>query len=132
MTDLENVHIDNFPTPRQIFHRIFDRGIPDYMIGGFDRYYRCGILPGSFATAVMVNDLAGACRHADDTNKRLLGEYVAMLYNDFPTACWGSTERVHEWNLAGGYEGLMAKADQETAYDMENASVVDLRNLGVI
>ena len=42
--------------------------IPEYMIGSLRRYIENGIEPGSFLSAVLCNDLRGACECADDTN----------------------------------------------------------------
>jgi hypothetical protein len=37
--------------------------------------------PGSFVTAVLNNDLAGAINHADSTNVQMLPFYVTMICN---------------------------------------------------
>lgn len=53
--------------------------------------------PGSFLTAVLTNNLAEACFHADDENIKLLHVYAAFLYNHAPAASWGSPEAVEQW-----------------------------------
>ena len=71
--------------------------IPDYMMDGIKRYVEHGINPGSFMTAVLENDLHEAASRADDENINNLPAYVAYLYNEVPTSCWGSPEKVAAW-----------------------------------
>lgn len=63
----------------------------------FRRYIEDKIPPGGFVLAVLCNDLKEACARADDINRRLLWEIVAWLYNEAPSDCWGSPERVEAW-----------------------------------
>ena len=77
--------------------RLAESGIPEHMHGGMLLYLLHGIPPGSFMTAVLMNDLREACSRADDTNKVALWNYVAFLYNYAPSSAWGSKERVIEW-----------------------------------
>jgi hypothetical protein len=76
------------------------RGIPDYMAVGLERWIEYGKNPGSFLTAVLTNDLREACLTADDTNRDLLWNYIAFLYEDAPYNCWGSSEKVKAWQKA--------------------------------
>jgi len=71
--------------------------IPDYMMNGLELYIDRGVLPGSFLTAVLENDLKEAVSRADDTNIDNLPAYMAYLYNEAPAECYGSPERVTEW-----------------------------------
>jgi len=71
--------------------------IPRYMHGGIVRWIEHGLAPGDFLTAILSNDLRGACERADDTNRHFLFEYVFWLYNHAPAACWGSPERFRAW-----------------------------------
>lgn len=43
-----------------------------YMANGMRNYFENGILPGSFATALLENNLTNAAAQADDTNRRFL------------------------------------------------------------
>lgn len=52
---------------------------------------------GGFLTALLANDLRGACGSADATNRWLLFVYAAFLWNEMPSPAWGSYERVAEW-----------------------------------
>lgn len=76
--------------------------IPPHMIGGLRRYIEDGIPPGSFLTAVLSNDLRGACERADDENRHCLFDYVSFLYNHAPTGSWGSKENFGAWCDLGG------------------------------
>lgn len=65
------------------------------------KYVEQRIPPGSFLMAVLCNNLAEACGRADLQNRRRLFEYVQYLYNDAPSACWGSKEKVDAWLAEG-------------------------------
>jgi len=71
--------------------------IPERMMGGIHRYIDNGIEPGHFLTAVRENDLREAVGNADDENIRNLPAYVAYLYNEAPSGCYGSPEKVQAW-----------------------------------
>jgi hypothetical protein len=77
--------------------------IPAHMIASLQRYIEKRIQPGGFLTAVLSNDLLGACERADDDNLRILPAYMGYLYNEAPGGCWGSPDTVKEW-LAGPEE----------------------------
>lgn len=80
------------------------RGIPPHMIDAIDRYVEHKIPAGSFTTAVLSNDLIGAARRADDTNRHLLWEYCFLLHNHLPIGSYGSPEAVSAW-LKGDADG---------------------------
>ena len=71
--------------------------IPDRMMPGIKRYIEEGIAPGNFLTAVIQNDLSEACGQADDENIQNLPAYAAYFYNEAPSVCWGSKERMKFW-----------------------------------
>lgn len=71
--------------------------IPHHMIGGLYRYIEHRIPPGDFLMVVLSNDLKEACGRADDTNIKIIPNYVRFLYNDAPSQCWGSPEKVRAW-----------------------------------
>ena len=70
------------------------------------RYIEHRIPTGGFLEAVLSNDLKEAIGRADEDNMRVLPEIVGWLYNEAPSSCWGSPQRVKEWlakrNPAGG------------------------------
>jgi hypothetical protein len=84
------------------------RAIPDYMREGIARYIDHGIKPGDFLTAVISNDLKGAFRQADDTNVKIIGEYVRFFYAWAPPQCWGSPEKMQAWMERGDADDVDA------------------------
>lgn len=91
------------PLPNYTFGRPADWSlIPAYMIGGLRRYIEHGIPPGDFLTAVLSNDLRGACERADDENRHRLFQYVQFLYSHAPVGCWGSSSNFRDWCEHGG------------------------------
>lgn len=71
--------------------------LPEHMRQAMQYYIEHRILPGGFLTAVLENNLRDAVARADHINKNLLAEYVEFLYNDAPSTCWGSPEKVNAW-----------------------------------
>lgn len=76
--------------------RRYDR-LPAGLQSAMQLYIERAIPPGGFLTAVLSNDLRGACARADDINRHELFAIVSWLYNNAPTPCWGSPERVEKW-----------------------------------
>lgn len=71
--------------------------VPHHMRDGYKLWIEKGILPGSFGTSVLENDLAGAIGKADHINLRYLASTVSWFYNFAPSDCWGSQEKVALW-----------------------------------
>lgn len=82
--------------------------IPAHMVGGLRRYIENGIEPGSFLSAVLSNDLRGACEKADDENRHRLFDYVQFFYCYVPSECWGSPSKFKDWCERGGLYGRAA------------------------
>ncbi len=76
---------------------------PDYtliredVLESLKMYVDDRIPTGSFLGAVLSNDLRGAMMRADDDNLATLFHIVAYVYNEIPSECWGSPERVNAW-----------------------------------
>ena len=62
-----------------------------------DGYIDQGLPVGSFLYWLLANNLQKACAHADDTNKRLIFEWVQWLWTHAPATCWGSEDKVNGW-----------------------------------
>ncbi|MFI5222812.1 MAG: hypothetical protein ACHQX3_00985 [Nitrospirales bacterium] len=81
--------------------RLYDalRGtrIPDYMWDGLVAYITEGRPTGGFLQAIFSNNLKEACSKADGENQGIIYDYVHFLFNNAPSACWGSPERVAQW-----------------------------------
>lgn len=86
---------------------------PDYstfptkhMIDGVRMWIEHGVHPGSFLSAVISNDLRGACERADDLNRSAIFYIVRWFYNEAPCGCWGSIKVLQSWR--GTKEGEAA------------------------
>lgn len=74
--------------------------LPEHMQNGMRLYIERGIEPGSFMYAVLCNDLMGAFGCADSVNQRRIKDFCQFLYNDAPSKCHGSPEKVRAWIAA--------------------------------
>jgi hypothetical protein len=75
--------------------------IPERMMPSIERYIKEHIRPGNFLTAVISNNLKEACGLADDENMENLPAYVAYFYNEAPSNCSGSPEKMEAWLKLG-------------------------------
>lgn len=71
--------------------------IREDLYGALERYFNHGIMPGSFLTAVLENDLCGSFGKADVSNIANLRNIVGYIYNHMPGNSWGSREKVQEY-----------------------------------
>jgi len=68
-----------------------------------DRYVQRRIPTGDFLQAVLENNLAQSFGRADNQNRANLYDIVCYCYNEIPSACWGSPEKVRAW-LRGSHD----------------------------
>lgn len=66
-------------------------------LDAIDRYITHGIPTGSFLEAALCNDLMEAMGRADMGNRLALFEICNYIYNETPSVCHGSTEKVRAW-----------------------------------
>ena len=52
---------------------------------------------GGFLTAVLSNNLVDAFGYADPDNRAAMHDWCMWLFNDIPSACWGSPLKVARW-----------------------------------
>jgi len=71
--------------------------VPERMMPGITRYIEQGIRPGRFLQAVICNDLHEALSQADDENFTNISAFVSYFYNEAPSGCWGSPEKMEAW-----------------------------------
>lgn len=72
-------------------------GVPLHLQPGLRGFIEQHIEPGGFLTAVLTNDLKEACSRADEVSKHSLWSIVHFLWNEAPSASWGSVEKVESW-----------------------------------
>ena len=61
------------------------------------RYVENRIPTGDFLYAVLTNDLMEAMGRADNENREALFEICGYVYNEMPSTCHGSPEKVAKW-----------------------------------
>lgn len=71
--------------------------VPEHLADGLRDYIVDRIETGGFLRAVLENDLREACARADEVSRAFLFDIVSFLYNEAPSTCWGSPERVAAW-----------------------------------
>lgn len=71
--------------------------IREDLFGALERYLNHGIMPGSFLTAVLENNLMEAFGRADIDNSYNLKNIVGYIYNHLPSNSWGSAVRVKDY-----------------------------------
>ena len=69
---------------------------PD-MVAAIRRYIDDREAPGDFLTAIICNDLKEAVGRADDEKLLNLPAFVGYFYNEAPSLCWGSREKMVAW-----------------------------------
>ena len=62
-----------------------------------ERYVKHKIPTGSFLRAVLENNLSEAFGRADLNNRHRMFDIISYIYNDLPSVCWGSPEKVDNW-----------------------------------
>lgn len=92
------------------------------MVGGMARFIIFGIRPGSFASAVLRNDLSDAAGAADYMNQRLLYEWASFVYNCVPSS--SRRDSFEPWIRSGGLFGQFI-ARRDAALDKENEDAHD-------
>lgn len=71
--------------------------IPPAIRDAIDRWVRDSIPGGHFTMAVLANDLHEAVARADENSLHALHSIVAYVYNEIPSAAWGSPEKLRAW-----------------------------------
>ena len=75
--------------------------LPEHIRPGFQEYIEHRIQPGGFIMAVLCNNLVESFGRADEINQGRLFDIVSFLYNEAPSICWGSQEKVEAWLAEG-------------------------------
>lgn len=75
---------------------------PNFWGRDWQLYIEHAILPGSFGTALLNNDLRDAVLRADSINIRLIPQHVKWMWENLPYESWGSAGAVQAWIEWGG------------------------------
>lgn len=70
---------------------------PGHLIPPFKNYVLHGQPTGDFLRAVLENNLVDAVCRADHQNRDVLRELCLFIYNELPSQCWHSKEKVDAW-----------------------------------
>lgn len=84
-------------TRAEISDKLWLRDVPEHLHEGLIEYIVDGRPVGGFLQAVLENDLLEAFGRADHESAAGLQNLCAFLYNDAPSACFGSPEFVRAW-----------------------------------
>ena len=74
-----------------------DRPIREDIKEALDNYASFGRPLGDFLTAVVENDLFEALARADSYNRATIYQICRYVYNELPSTCWGSPEKVEAY-----------------------------------
>lgn len=94
MSDINRMITGNNKTFKYSYNEYF---IPERMMPAIQRYVKNHVKPGAFLQAVIRNDLFDAIGFADEENLKNLPAYAAYFYNETPSDCWGSREKMEKW-----------------------------------
>lgn len=71
--------------------------LPAHILSNLYDYVQEGRSVGHFLTGLLENDLQKALGHADQENQHLIVLWARYVYNRLPSGCWGSPEKVKQW-----------------------------------
>lgn len=71
--------------------------VPAHTLKGLDGYVEKHEPVGDFLHAVLTDRLFAAIGRADPFNRPALHDICIYIYNELPSACWGSPEKVDKW-----------------------------------
>ena len=89
----------------ELRQHLCERGVPEHIHESIIAYVMVGQPVGSFLTAVFENNLMEAFKCADDMNLDAMHNIVRFIYEDVPSTCHGSPEKVKKWIEIGGVKG---------------------------
>jgi hypothetical protein len=75
--------------------------IPEHMLEAVANYIVLHRRPGDFLEAFLQNDLRGTFERADSVNQIHILDYIKFFYNEAPSLCWGSKEKMEAWIKEG-------------------------------
>jgi hypothetical protein len=93
-------------TSNELKNLMEDEGIPGHCIPGLCDYILQGRSVGGFLTSAIQGDLFACFTRADDENIKRLVNYARFMVWHAPSACYGSEEKMVEWERLGGLRGI--------------------------
>ena len=85
--------------------------LPAHMQEAARGYVEDGAVVGGFLTALLSNNLFETYGKADSANREAIPVWLDFLYWEAPSQCWGSLEKVTEWQKIGGLNKSLVKAE---------------------
>lgn len=71
--------------------------IPEPLLHGLNQYVERHVETGGFLRAVLEDKLLDAVVQADEESRKVLLQICHYVYNELPSACHGSPEKVRAW-----------------------------------
>jgi hypothetical protein len=85
--------------------------LPEHIRYGMFRWIEFGNVPGHWMTMVLQNNLVQSFGFADSTNRERMSDIVNFIYNEAPSPCWGSEDKMKQWAESGGARGQNMKLE---------------------
>ena len=79
--------------------------IPEHMRASMQRYVEHGAPTGDFLFAILTNNFMETFARADEKNTKAMHDWAKFIYNELPSQCHGSIEKVLAWHGRGGRNG---------------------------
>ena len=76
----------------------YDKVPNERMKSDVRRHVETGTVHSDFLYAVLTNDLVDSFALADLENRKKLNDWRIFIYNELPANCWGSEEKVDNWD----------------------------------
>lgn len=103
--------------PREYFDPLFN-----YLVHGF--------APGSFWTAVLANDFAGAMQHSHPSNSiPHLKHAVGWMQDSWPRAAYGDLPTISTWMAFSGHERRLYLEQHNLVYSEQDEVMMALKNV---
>jgi len=71
--------------------------IPKHTYEALKKYVEQKIPTGGFLFAILTNNLFEAASKADIKNTNKLFDICNFIYNEIPSDCWGTKDKVENW-----------------------------------
>jgi hypothetical protein len=85
--------------------------IPDFLRYSMRAYVERGRVPGAFLTSILANDGYEILTRAPKLSMAELSAIIQFCHRYLPPECFGSPERVADWEHYGGLAGLTKISD---------------------